>query len=90
LIENYCRQKGYRRLAGREHELLCQRQETWKFDPDAVRALLEPVGLWEEVLRYDPRGVDRLIKEGAIPIDLKEKLKKIGELVESFKIVPSP
>ena len=90
LIEDYCRRKGYRRVMGKQHELLCQRLETWKFDADAVRLLLEPAGLWEAVLRYDPRGVDRLIKEGAIPVDLKEKLKKIGELVESFKIVPKP
>jgi len=90
LLENYCRQKGYSHLKGKQHELLCQRLEAWKFDPEGVRALLEPAGLWEEVLKYDPRGVDRLIKEGAIPVDLKEQLKKIGALVESFKIVPKP
>jgi putative RecB family exonuclease len=88
LIEDYCREKGYRRLAGKKYELICQRQETWKFDPEAVRAILGPAGLWEEVLRYDSRGVDRLIKEGMIPVDIKEKLRKIGELVEIFKITP--
>lgn len=87
-IEEYCRRKGYRRVLGKSHELLIQKLEAWKVEPEAARPILEAAGLWEEVLRYDPRAVDRLIKEGAIPVDVKEKLRKAGELVESFKILP--
>jgi putative RecB family exonuclease len=75
LIHAFCDEHGYRRLYGSDGAAVDRRpMHLTEPDPIAIRAILEPLGLWEEVLAIDPARLSALVESRRLSPDLEDAL----------------
>ena len=43
-------------------------------DPAAIRGILEPMGLWDQVMSVDPKKMSDLIESRRLPPDVEDAL----------------
>ncbi len=82
-IRAYAEEHGIRRLLGTDGAVQIVDRVESAPDPDAVRRALEPLGLYESVLRVDPRALDELIRAGTLPPGVEDALLASGEPVRT-------
>jgi putative RecB family exonuclease len=74
-INAFCDEHGYRRLFGTDGTAIDRRpQHVTAVDDDRLRAILEPLGLWERVLTVDTRKVSELIESRMLPPDVEDAI----------------
>jgi RecB family exonuclease len=84
LINAFCDEHSYRRLFGTDGAAVDRRpQHITAPDEDRVRAILEPLGLWERVRSVDPRKVNELIESRTLPPDVEDQLLASREEVRT-------
>jgi putative RecB family exonuclease len=84
VIHAYCEEHGYRRLFGSDGSAVDRRpQRVTAPDPERVRAVLEPLGLWERVLTVDPAKVADLVEARTLPPDVEDALLASREEVRT-------
>lgn len=83
-INAFCEEHGYRRLFGSDGVAIDRRPQhvTAPVD-DAVRRVLEPLGLWERVISVDPRKLSELIESRTLPPDVEDALMASREEVRT-------
>jgi RecB family exonuclease len=75
LIHAFCDEHGYRRLYGSDGAAADRRPMHFtEPDPAAIRAILEPLGLWEEVLSVDPARLGALVESRRLSPDIEDAL----------------
>jgi hypothetical protein len=75
LLHAFCDEHGYRRLYGSDGAAVDRRpQRLTQPDPVRIRAILEPLGLWEEVLSVDPALLGALIESRRLAPDIEDEL----------------
>jgi RecB family exonuclease len=75
LINAFCEEHGYRRLYGTDGSAIDRRaQHVTAPDPQRIRRILEPLGLWEQVVAVDPRKLGDLIEGRRLPPDVEDAL----------------
>ena len=52
-------------------------------DADRIRRILEPLGLWEQVVAVDPKKLSSLIEGRALPPDVEDALLASREEVRT-------
>jgi putative RecB family exonuclease len=73
LINAFCDEHNYRRLFGTDGAAIDRRpQHVTAPDEAKLRAVLEPLGLWERVLSVDPAKVNALIESRTLPPDVED------------------
>ena len=77
IISDFCQAEGLNRIYGDEHEITYRLMERTGFDEDEVRVLLEPEGLWENVLGLDQSRVRKLLTDKEIAGGIREKLESL-------------
>jgi hypothetical protein len=84
LINAFCDEHGYRRLFGSDGAAIDRRPQhvTAPVDEE-VRTILEPLGLWEQVISVDPRKLSELIESRALPPDVEDALMASREEVRT-------
>lgn len=94
LIVDYCQAEGLSRVFGTENAITCKIVERTGFSEEAVRALLEPEGLWQRVLCLDHSRLRELLADDAVAKDVRSKLEALKEVISTHpqlwvrKIVP--
>ncbi|HEY1332176.1 MAG TPA: PD-(D/E)XK nuclease family protein [Actinomycetota bacterium] len=84
LINAFCEEHGYRRLFGSDGAAIDRRpQHVTAPDVDRVRAILEPLGLWDRVMTVDPRRLSELIETRALAPDVEDALLASREEVRT-------
>jgi putative RecB family exonuclease len=84
LINAFCEEHGYRRLYGTDGSAIDRRaQHVSAPDPERVRRILEPLGLWERVLTIDPKRLSELIESRSLPPDVEDALLASREEVRT-------
>ncbi len=84
LINAFCEEHGYRRLFGSDGAAIDRRPQHVTAPVDErVRAILEPLGLWERVLAVDPRRLSDLIESRTLPPDVEDALMASREEVRT-------
>jgi len=81
---DFCQTEGLNRVYGREHAITYKLVEKTGFSEDEVRVLLEPEGLWHQVLSLDQLRLKRLIADEAVAKDIREKLEALRQVVSSY------
>ena len=84
LIIQYCKAEELNRVFGREHAITYKVVERTGYDENKVRAVLEPAGLWDRVLKFDPAMMKALAESSDIPNDVKERIASLVEVVSSY------
>jgi putative RecB family exonuclease len=84
-IRAYAEEHGLKRLYGEDGAVQIVDRPQTELDPVAVRAALEPLGLYESVLSIDPERVQRLVEDRALPPDVEDALLLSREEVRMTK-----
>jgi RecB family exonuclease len=84
LIIQYCKAGELNRVFGQEHAITYKTVERTGYDENKVKAVLEPAGLWDRVLKFDPAMMKALAESSDIPNDVKERLASLVEVVSSY------
>lgn len=85
VLVSFCRTEGLSRVYGTEHAITCKMVERLGYDENAVRALLEPAGFWNQVLSFDEARLKGLFAGDALPADIRRRL---GELKQVISVSP--
>jgi putative RecB family exonuclease len=83
-IIDYCQKEGLNRVFGSEYDITYKLAERTGFDEEEVRTLLEPAGLWEKVLGFDPSLLKQLLSDDTAPGDIRDKLKALRRVMATF------
>ena len=84
LINAFCEEHGYRRLFGSDGAAIDRRpQHVTAPDADAIRRILEPLGLWERVMTVDPKKLSDLIERRTLPPHVEDALLASREEVRT-------
>jgi putative RecB family exonuclease len=84
LVNAFCEEHGYRRLYGSDGSAIDRRpQHITALDPDRVRAILEPLGLWDGVISVDPKKLSDLIESRSLRPDVEDALLASREEVRT-------
>ena len=80
-IIDFCQAQGLARLYGREHAITYKQVTKTGFNEDEVRALLEPEGLWYQVLALNRPRLEQLISNETVAQSVREKLEALRQVV---------
>ena len=84
LVNAFCEEHGYRRLFGTDGAAIDRRpQHVSAPVEDKVRAVLEPLGLWERVLSVDPAKLNALIESRTLSPEVEDALLASREEVRT-------
>jgi putative RecB family exonuclease len=84
LINAFADEHGYRRLFGTDGAAIDRRpQHVTAPIEERVRAILEPLGLWDRVLAVDPAKLNELISSRKLPPDVEDALLSSREEVRT-------
>jgi putative RecB family exonuclease len=84
LINAFCDEHNYRRLFGTDGAAIDRRpQHVTAPDEAKLRAVLEPLGLWERVLSVDPAKVNALIESRTLSPDVEDAVLASREEVRT-------
>jgi RecB family exonuclease len=84
LINAFADEHGYRRLFGTDGAAIDRRaQHVTAPIEEQVRAILEPLGLWEQILSVDPAKLNALIESRTLPPDVEDRLLASREEVRT-------
>lgn len=83
VLIGFCQSEGLGRVYGTEHAVTCRMVARSGFDEDEAKALLEPAGLWQQVLSFDQARLKELIEAGAMPRDIRRKLETMKRVVSN-------
>ena len=81
MIIDFCQAEGLNRVYGKEHAITYKLVEKAGFGEDEVRALLEPEGLWQQVLSLDQSKLKQLATDEEVAKDIKDKLEALKQVV---------
>jgi RecB family exonuclease len=83
-VIDFCQSAGLNRVYGKEHAITYRTVEKTGFDEEEVRALLEPEGLWPEVLSLDPSRLKQLITDEKFAGDIRKRLEELRRVISSY------
>ncbi len=83
-VIDFCQSQGLNRVYGKEHAITYRTVEKTGFDEEEVRALLEPEGLWQQVLSLDPSRLKQLITDEKLARDIRKRLEALRRVVTLY------
>ena len=78
-------QEGMERLFGDDGYITRQAVQRFKYDSETLRAILEPLGRWQDVLKIDDVKLKKVTKE--LPSDKQSKIETARKLDKEYKIL---
>ena len=87
-LETFFEETGELAVSGEDYRLTAKRHVDMKFpDDEALRAILEPAGLWERVLAPEWHRKAKLLTDQAVPEDVRSKLEEMAEESVGWRVV---
>jgi putative RecB family exonuclease len=83
-IVEFCQKEGLNRVFGGEHEVTCKLVERAGYTEEDVKAVLEPLGLWDKVAGLDQTRLKQLLTDGALAADIKKKIEALKIVTSSY------
>ncbi|HEY2803665.1 MAG TPA: PD-(D/E)XK nuclease family protein [Actinomycetota bacterium] len=84
LINAFCEEHGYRRLYGSDGAAVDRRpQHVTQPDEEALRRVLEPLGLWERVLSVDTKKLNDLVEGRRLAPEVEDAILASREEVRT-------
>lgn len=78
-------QEGLERLFGEDGYITRQAIQRFKYDSGTLRAILEPLGKWQDVLKVDDVKLKKVTK--ALPVQHRAKIEEARQLDKEYKIL---
>ena len=87
-LESFFEETGERAVSGKDYRLTAKRHVDMKFpDDEALRAVLEPAGLWERVLAPTWARKARLLTDPEVPEEVRAELEEMAEEKVGWRVV---
>jgi RecB family exonuclease len=83
-IIEYCQKEGLNRVYGNTCDITYKLTERTGFGEAEVKAILEPEGLWEKVLGFDPALLKQLLEDEAVPTDIRNKIEALKRVTSTY------
>ena len=83
IIVRFCQANNLNRVFGRENAITYKISERCGFNEAAVRAILEPAGLWDKVLSFDEKKLKDLITDAAVAREVRDKLDSLKQVISA-------
>jgi RecB family exonuclease len=84
LLIQYCQTEGINRVFGTEHAITYKIIERTGYPEEKVRPILEPAGLWDRVLKFDPAAVRELLRSKEVPEKIRTKIADLAEVISTY------
>lgn len=84
-IRAYMEAEGYDRVFSEDGYLSRSIQRRYAYDFEKVRALLEPLGKWENVLSADEKKLAAVLK--TLPLDVQSQVEEAKTLTREFAVI---
>lgn len=84
MIVEFCQKEGLNRVFGNEYEATYKLVERAGFLDEEVRAVLEPLGLWEKVVGLDQSRLKQLLADEAIAGEIKKKIESLKRITSCY------
>jgi putative RecB family exonuclease len=81
MIIDFCQAEELNRVYGKEHAITYKLVEKTGFNEAAVRALLEPEGLWQQVLSLDQSKLKQLVADETVAKDIRDRLEELKQVI---------
>jgi putative RecB family exonuclease len=83
-LERFFAATGERTAAGDRYRVKATHCSGYRFDDEALRALLGPTGLWEKVLVPDWRAEESLLADPDVPSEIRLRMEEMADTDESW------
>ncbi|MBI4128851.1 MAG: PD-(D/E)XK nuclease family protein, partial [Parcubacteria group bacterium] len=84
-IEEHYEKEGVERLFGAEGHITRLPQKRFAYDPERVRALLEPLGLWDRILSFDAKKLKEVL--ASLPASTRRKVEEARMITRLFTMI---
>lgn len=84
IIIRYCEAGSINRVFGPQHSITYRVIQRTGYDEGKTKAVLEPAGLWDRVLKFDAAKVAVILKSDDVPAEIKERINSLSEVVSSY------
>ena len=85
IIASAMESKGLTRVFGSDGYLTKKTQQRYSYDLEKVKALLTPLGKWEEILTADATKLKKILSE--IPEDIRAAIAQTRMLAKEFTVI---
>ena len=82
-MSKFMDQEGLERLFGDDGYITRQAIQRFKYDSETLRAILEPLGRWQDVLKVDDVRLKKVAKE--LPPEKQQKIEEARKLDKEYK-----
>jgi len=82
-IANFCQDNNLNRVFGKEYAITCKLVEKLGFNEDEIKALLEPEGLWQQVLSLDQAKLMKMARNETLAEEIKVKMAKLKKVIST-------
>ena len=98
-IHNYCIEHNLSQLFSEKYIISRKKRTGNNYNLEKLREILEPLNLWEEIIKVDPKILDSLVQSNKINQETKEKIESLKEtedltyalyVKENREIEPTP
>lgn len=83
MIIQFCQSNDLNRVYGKENAITFKMTERIGFDEDAVRAILEPAGLWDKVLSFDEKKLKDLVTDTTVAREVRDRLAGLKQVIST-------
>lgn len=83
LIEAYSQQNGLKRVYGNHGYFNQEVAHQISYNKNKLKAILEPLGKWEEILAIDPKKLEKILKE--IPPEAREQIEEAKKVIKKYE-----
>ncbi|MCD6452744.1 MAG: PD-(D/E)XK nuclease family protein [Dehalococcoidales bacterium] len=82
-VIDFCQVRELNRVFSRKHAITYKLVEKIGFNPDEVRMLLEPEGLWDRVLSLDSSKLKQLAADETVAEEFRQKLTALKQVIST-------
>lgn len=82
-LSKFMEQENMERLFAEDGYISRQLIQRFKYDSETLKALLEPLGLWNEILKVDDAKLKKISKQ--LPSAVREKIENAKKLDKEYK-----
>ncbi len=82
-LAKFMEQENMERLFSEDGYISRQLIQRFKYNSETLKAILEPLGKWQEILKPDETKLKKILKE--VPLSVKEKIESAKKIDKEYK-----
>ena len=84
-IKAYMENQGLTRVFGEDGVISKKLQQRYNYDYEKIKAILSPLGKWEEILKADETRLKRIMSE--VPVEIREAIEGARSVAKEYTVM---